>query len=90
MKQVFHNLRLTNQRVFLEDIHQIYNGEINMSQAQPYSSGIRPQIVDRRGKLVDDFLIERQGNQVHILNAVSPGLTSSLAFAKHITKYHIL
>ena len=47
-------------------------------------SGIRAQLVDRRGRLVDDFLFERTDKSFHILNAVSPAMTSSLAFAEHI------
>src|SRR3989338_719740 len=89
-RQVIHNLHISNSpQAFKRDIHQIYNGIIDMSQAQPYSSGIRQQIVNRFGKAVDDFHIEPLGNQIHILNAVSPGLTASMAFAKHITKEYI-
>ena len=36
------------------------------------------------GALVDDFLIEREGNIVHVLNAPSPAATSSLEIAAHI------
>ena len=90
LKQILHNLNIsTNPEKFLEDIQTIYEGDINMDQSQPYRSGIRPQIVDRQGKLVNDFLIEQSKNQLHILNAVSPGLTASFAFAKHITEKYI-
>jgi len=47
--------------------------------------GIRAQLVDRDGNLVDDFLLEIVDGSVHVLNAVSPGLTSSLAFARYLT-----
>jgi L-2-hydroxyglutarate oxidase len=49
-------------------------------------SGVRAQAVDRRGKLVDDFVIERSGRAVHVLNAPSPGATASLAIGRHIAK----
>jgi L-2-hydroxyglutarate oxidase LhgO len=48
-------------------------------------AGIRAQLVDENGELVEDFLLEVQGGAAHILNAVSPGLTSSLAFARYLT-----
>ncbi len=48
--------------------------------------GIRAQAVDRRGKLLDDFVIERTGRSVHVLNAPSPGGTASLAIGRHISE----
>lgn len=47
-------------------------------------AGIRAQAVDSKGKLVDDFVIERSGRSVHVLNAPSPGGTASLAIGRHI------
>lgn len=45
-------------------------------------AGIRAQLVDIRGyRLVNDFVIHAGPHAVHVLNAVSPGLTSALAFA---------
>lgn len=48
--------------------------------------GIRPQLVDWKNKrLADDFVVlkDRDGN-VHVLNAISPAFTSSMAFASHV------
>lgn len=50
-------------------------------------AGIRAQLVDEEGDLVEDFLLDVQEGAAHILNAVSPGLTSSLAFARYLTGY---
>ncbi|REK24850.1 MAG: L-2-hydroxyglutarate oxidase [Actinobacteria bacterium] len=47
-------------------------------------AGVRAQAVDGKGKLIDDFVIERAGRSVHILNAPSPGATASLAIGRHI------
>lgn len=47
-------------------------------------SGIRAQLVSRNGRLVDDLVIEETGRTVHVLNAVSPALTCSLAFAEEL------
>jgi L-2-hydroxyglutarate oxidase LhgO len=45
-------------------------------------AGIRAQLVDVRSyELVHDFVIHKGPRAVHVLNAVSPGLTSALAFA---------
>jgi L-2-hydroxyglutarate oxidase LhgO len=45
--------------------------------------GIRPQLIDiDSGKLVMDFVVIEDSNSIHILNAISPAFTSSMAFAK--------
>ena len=49
--------------------------------------GIRAQLLDKRSnEFVMDFLIEKNHNTLHVLNAVSPAFTSSFSFAKHIIK----
>ena len=50
----------------------------------PAPAGVRAQAMNRDGSLVDDFLIERSGDIVHVLNAPSPAATSSLEIARHI------
>jgi L-2-hydroxyglutarate oxidase len=52
----------------------------------PGGVGVRAQAVDRSGSLVDDFVIERAGNTVHVLNAPSPGATASIAIGTHIAR----
>ena len=49
-------------------------------------SGIRAQVVDRDGKLVDDLVLVETARTVHALNAVSPALTCSLPFADHVAE----
>ncbi len=49
--------------------------------------GIRPQLVDWKSKkLVMDFILLKDGDSLHILNAISPAFTCSMAFAKHVVK----
>ncbi len=57
---------------------------IDIQDLIPWSSGIRAQLIDTRGNMVDDFIVEFSGRSVHILNTVSPGLTSSLPFARYV------
>jgi (S)-2-hydroxyglutarate dehydrogenase len=48
-------------------------------------AGIRAQLLDlEKQELVMDFLVEHAENSTHILNAVSPGFTSSLRFARYV------
>jgi L-2-hydroxyglutarate oxidase LhgO len=47
--------------------------------------GIRAQLLDIKArKLEMDFVIEGDSHSTHLLNAVSPGWTCSLAFARHV------
>lgn len=47
--------------------------------------GIRSQLFDKsRNELVMDYLVLQNDDSLHILNAVSPAFTSSLAFAEYV------
>jgi 2-hydroxyglutarate dehydrogenase len=53
-------------------------------KAEPGPAGVRAQAVDRKGKLVDDFIVHRTEGAIHVRNAPSPAATSSLALARLI------
>lgn len=59
---------------------------VSLEQFDNWSTpGIRAQLVDRSTwKLVNDFVIEKTPNTLHVLNAVSPAFTSSIPFAQTI------
>jgi L-2-hydroxyglutarate oxidase LhgO len=48
------------------------------------SCGIRAQVLARDGSLLDDFLFERRGPVLHVINAPSPAATASMAIARRI------
>jgi L-2-hydroxyglutarate oxidase LhgO len=53
-------------------------------------SGIRPQLIDTQKKeLLMDFLILKDQHTLHILNAISPAFTSSMAFAKYVVNNYL-
>jgi (S)-2-hydroxyglutarate dehydrogenase len=58
--------------------------EINSSFLEKGTAGVRAQAMNDTGKLVMDFNVIRDGNQIHVLNAPSPGATASLSIADHI------
>jgi len=60
--------------------------EIRSEDLQQSYAGIRAQLVSDDGELVKDPLFVEGENAVHILNAVSPGLTSSLPFGDKIAE----
>jgi L-2-hydroxyglutarate oxidase len=49
-------------------------------------AGNRAQMVDRDGNLVDDIVVRDTPRTIHVLNAVSPGLTCSLPFGRDLAK----
>jgi (S)-2-hydroxyglutarate dehydrogenase len=50
----------------------------------PRVAGIRAQAILPDGSLVDDFLIEKQQNTIHVINAPSPAATACLTIAEQI------
>jgi L-2-hydroxyglutarate oxidase len=53
------------------------------------TAGVRAKAVDRGGNLLMDFRVKRKGNQIHVLNAPSPGATASLAIANYIIENYL-
>lgn len=49
-------------------------------------AGNRAQLVTRGGELVTDILVRETERAVHVLNAVSPGLTASLPFGEDLAR----
>jgi L-2-hydroxyglutarate oxidase len=58
--------------------------DIDASMFIKGTAGVRAQAMDADGKLLMDFNIIREKNQIHVLNAPSPGATASLAIADYI------
>ncbi len=75
--------RSYNKRVFLRDLQRLLP-EIKESDLASGGSGVRAQAVAKDGSLLDDFSIIQERDAIHVLNAPSPGATSSLAIGEHI------
>jgi L-2-hydroxyglutarate oxidase len=58
--------------------------DIDASMFTKGTAGVRAQAMDAKGNLLMDFNIIREKNQIHVLNAPSPGATASLAIADYI------
>jgi L-2-hydroxyglutarate oxidase len=63
---------------------QRYVPEVTPDDCLPGPSGVRAQVLDGAGKLVDDFIVQTSERIVHVRNAPSPAATSSLAIARMI------
>ena len=75
--------RSLRKGVFLDSLQQLVP-ELTAADLDGTGSGVRAQAVDREGNLVDDFRIEESPGAIHVLNAPSPGATSSLVIGDYI------
>jgi len=78
--------RSLSKSLFIEDLKKLLP-DINQNMFYRGSSGIRAQLMNTQGDLIQDFDIKINGNLVSILNAPSPAATSSLAIAKYVAEY---
>jgi L-2-hydroxyglutarate oxidase len=77
--------RSISRRVFLKDLQRLVPG-IQDKDLAPGGAGVRAQAVDKNGGLLDDFSIWETPGAIHVMNAPSPGATSSLAIGQHIVE----
>ena len=77
--------RSYSKGVFVNDLQSLIP-EIKAEDLAPGGAGVRAQAVSRDGALLDDFSILRGRHAVHVLNAPSPGATSSLAIGQYIVE----
>ena len=77
--------RSVMKSIFLHDLQRLLPGTSG-EDLVPGGSGVRAQAVDRKGRLLDDFFIQETEGAIHVLNAPSPGATSSLAIGAYIVE----
>ncbi len=75
--------RSFRKSVFVQSLQALIP-EIQSDDVQPGGTGVRAQAVAPDGSLIDDFRIHETKNAIHVLNAPSPGATSSLVIGKYI------
>ena len=71
-----------SQRHFWQEASRLVTGLKLEDLALGSRVGIRPQLIRSNGQLLDDLVVEATNRSLHILNVVSPGMTSALAFAR--------
>jgi L-2-hydroxyglutarate oxidase LhgO len=71
-----------SKRAFWRSV-QRYLPDVALADMVPGPSGVRAQALDAAGGLIDDFVVDVQGDRVlHVRNAPSPAATSSLAIGR--------
>jgi (S)-2-hydroxyglutarate dehydrogenase len=65
---------------------QRYVPELSARDVVRGPSGVRAQVMSRNGELVDDFVFAEGPRSLHVINAPSPGATSSLAIGRFVAE----
>jgi L-2-hydroxyglutarate oxidase len=76
-------VRSVSKRAFVKSLQQLVP-EVTEDDLIPTDSGVRAQALMPDGKLVDDFLIMKGKNSIHVCNAPSPAATASLEIGRFI------
>jgi len=71
------------KRVFVKSLQKLMP-EITGDDLGNPGAGVRAQVIDSNGGLLQDFAIEASANAIHVLSAPSPGATSSLTISEYI------
>ena len=76
--------RSYSKRAFVKALQKLLP-EIKITDITTGGAGVRAQACSIDGKLIDDFLIYRNGNVINVCNAPSPAATASLAIGEYIS-----
>lgn len=77
--------RSFSKRAFVEQLQKLIP-EIRTHHLRKSPAGVRAMALKPNGEILDDFHFERNGNELHVLNAPSPAATAALAIGDEIVK----
>jgi (S)-2-hydroxyglutarate dehydrogenase len=77
--------RSLSKQAFVRSLRRLVP-ELGRDDIEPAEAGVRAQALLPDGRLADDFLIVRGTRSLHLLNAPSPGATSSLVIGEALAQ----
>jgi L-2-hydroxyglutarate oxidase len=77
--------RSLSKKAFVRSLQRLVP-DIGADDVEPADAGVRAQALLPNGRLADDFLIVRGTRSLHLLNAPSPGATSSLVIGEKLAQ----
>ncbi len=77
--------RSLSKKAFVKSLQQLIP-EIRAEDLVPATSGVRAQALLPSGELVDDFLMVRGPDSIHVCNAPSPAATASLEIGNAVAE----
>ena len=78
-------IRSFSKAAFVRSLQRLIP-EVQAEDLIPIHAGVRAQALQNNGNLVDDFLLLREDNMLHVCNAPSPAATASLEIGKAIVQ----
>jgi L-2-hydroxyglutarate oxidase len=75
--------RSLSKKAFVDALQKLVP-DITTDDVRAKKAGVRAQALDKAGRLIDDFMIIKRQQSIHVLNAPSPAATSSLIIGKQI------
>lgn len=86
-KLVFSEMKKYLKPYFVKAANKLIQGLEAKDMVLANKVGIRPQLVNKQKKMLEtDFIVKQGPASTHVLNAISPAFTSSLAFADLIVE----
>lgn len=79
----YESFRSLSKATFVRDLQRLVPA-VTTDDLTPGGTGVRAQAIARDGSLLDDFAFVASPCAIHVVNAPSPGATSSLAIAEEI------
>ncbi len=76
-------IRSYNKSIFVRSLQRLIP-EVQAKDIFPTPAGVRAQALKIDGSMVDDFLIVKGNNALHVCNAPSPAATASIEIGKYI------
>ena len=71
------------KRGYLRQVRKYCPG-LRLHDLLPHPAGVRAQAVDRDGRMIHDFVLERTPRSLHVGNAPSPAATSAIPISRHL------
>ncbi|HFS67466.1 MAG TPA: L-2-hydroxyglutarate oxidase [Flavobacteriia bacterium] len=81
--------RAFSKKLFVKELQKMMP-DLSVDDVEVARSGVRAQLLDNQGSMVDDFKIIKNNGTIHVLNAPSPAATSCLAIADEIVSKVLL
>lgn len=79
-------VRSLSKDVFVKNLQRLIP-TLKSEDVVPSNAGVRAQAMGFDGKLIDDFLIQKDKSAVHVLNAPSPAATCSIEIGRAIVEH---
>jgi len=85
MKMMVHEFLKFRKSIMIKDVQDMTAFKVDPKLISRGKPGIMAQLFNNKNhQLMNDFIIENDGESLHILNAVSPGWTCSFAYAEYV------